>query len=190
MKNVAVVFLPGGCSDPRGRSPRVSDLLEPPRRWIRTPTRSSPLSPCFPSLPRSVLPPPEQTLARAPPCFAAPLPELRAAIDESLLREAAPRPPLRPRQAVQAGTPSSSRHHQFTESTPTAVRRRFLRLRRASDLADLSICFTVSRRTRPTLSPLSPCPVSSARSSFVARRRVSSPPSPLPWTSSSPTTFR
>ena len=75
-----------------------------------------------------------------------PLPELQATIVESPPPGAPPGRHLPPRRAVLAGVAASHRHRHFTIATPTAVHRRFRRLRRASVLDDCLIVFVVSMR--------------------------------------------
>ena len=100
------------------------------------------------------------------------MPSLHAVISASPLHEASPGRPLPPRRATRAGTPSSSRHHQITASTPAAIRRRF-RCRRASlCLTVNSIDCVVSVRTSPTLFPPQCRRGSSTRSISVARHRA------------------
>ena len=134
--------------DPRrARRPRAT-----PARGIRSRLTSSPFSLGFPlSLARCR--PQKQTLntPRRCPSFDPPLPELQAAIVESPPPGAAPRPPLRPRQAVQAGVQPFRRHHRFTATTSAGLRLRFRR-RRASPC--LTVTSIVSRvRLRSVLNP-------------------------------------
>ena len=85
---------------------------------------------------------------------------------------ASPRPPLRLRQAALPGTPSSSRHHQITASTPAAVHCRFPPSPAIPVVTEHTSVSGVSTRTRPTLFPPQCRRGSSTRSISVARCRA------------------
>ena len=178
-------YLPGGSEQNRPRRPlpravataavepppraRSSVPPEPPRAWIRCPTSSSPPLPRIPSRSRSVStanPNPNTTvsvLAVDPP-----LPELQAAIAKSPPQGAAPRPPLRPRQAVQAGVAASRRPRRFTVHPSSSLHHRLRRRQASPCLSEHPSVFVVRLRSRLTPLPSRFLSVSSTRSPFCS----------------------
>ena len=82
-----------------------------------------------------------------------PLPELQAAIAESPPPGAAPRPPLRPSQAVQAGVQPFRRPRRNTVTSPSELLRRFRPPQTSPVLTVIAIGCVVSVRTPTTTFP-------------------------------------